>query len=116
MTKKEQLRQQWHARIAEYRASGLTLKAWCAAHDCTVDQMKYWLYKSKKRAPVGSAGSAVSSTPAPATHFVPLAVVDEGKRAPLVLRVGPAQIELHAGFDPRLLREVVHALAEAVSC
>jgi hypothetical protein len=113
MTKKEQLRQQWHARIAEYRASGLTLKAWCAAHDCTVDQMKYWLYKSRKRAP---SSSTVSSTPTPATHFVPLAVVDEGKRAPLVLRVGPAQIELHAGFDPRLLREVVHALAEAVSC
>ncbi|WP_397327038.1 IS66 family insertion sequence element accessory protein TnpA [Paenibacillus oceani] len=29
----EHLRQQWVTRIAEYRASGLTLKAWCAAHD-----------------------------------------------------------------------------------
>ncbi|OXM85148.1 IS66 family insertion sequence element accessory protein TnpA [Paenibacillus rigui] len=61
MTAKEQLRQQWAARVAEYRASGLTLKAWCAVHDCTVDQMKYWLYKSKQRA------SSTLSESAPAT-------------------------------------------------
>ncbi|MEF3310861.1 IS66 family insertion sequence element accessory protein TnpB [Paenibacillus sp. GYB004] len=113
MTANEQLRQQWAARIAKYRASGLTLKAWCAAHDCTVHQMKYWLYKSKTRTPSDSTGS---STPAPATRFVPLTVAEQGKRASLVLRVGPAQIDLYAGFDPRLLREVVHALAEAVPC
>ncbi|MCZ8517052.1 hypothetical protein O9H85_32805 [Paenibacillus filicis] len=41
MTAKEQLRQQWATRVAEFRASGMTLKAWCAAHNCTVDQMKY---------------------------------------------------------------------------
>ncbi|CAM3853992.1 MULTISPECIES: IS66 family insertion sequence element accessory protein TnpA [Paenibacillus] len=46
MTTSEQLRQQWYARIAEYRASGLTLKAWCASNGCKVDQMKYWIYKS----------------------------------------------------------------------
>lgn len=113
MTTKEQQRQQWHSRIAEYRASDLTLKAWCAAQDCTVDQMKYWLYKSKKRTP---SSPVISSTPAPAARFVPLAVADERMRAPLILRVGPAQIELYAGFDPRLLREVVHALTEAVPC
>jgi hypothetical protein len=93
----EHLRQQWVTRIAEYRASSLTLKAWCAAHDCTVDQMKYWLYKSNDM--LCTAGRSRA-----------------GKRAPLVLRVGPAQIELYAGFDPRLLREVVHALAEVVPC
>jgi len=110
---KEQQRQQWQARIVAYRASGLTLKAWCAAHDCTVDQMKYWLYKSSKHAP---SNSSSSSAPAPATCFVPLAVAEETKSAPLLLRIGPAQIELHTGFDPRLLREVVHALAEAAPC
>ena len=113
MTTKEQRQQQWHSRIAEYRASGLTLKAWCVAHDCTVDQMKYWLYKTGKRVP---SDSSVPSKPAPATYFVPLALADETNITPLVLRVGQAQIELHAGFDPRLLREVVRALAEVVSC
>jgi hypothetical protein len=107
MTTKEELRQQWATRVSEYHASGLTLKAWCAAHDCTVDQMKYWLYKSKQHA------SSTLSESAPATRFLPLAVVDKTKREPLVLYIGPAKIELHAGFDSKLLREVVYALAEA---
>jgi hypothetical protein len=38
-----------------------------------------------------------------------LAVANEAKNPSLMLRVGPAQIELHAGFDSQLLREVVHA-------
>ncbi|MDQ0057840.1 IS66 family insertion sequence element accessory protein TnpA, partial [Paenibacillus harenae] len=29
MNAKEQRRQDWHTRIADYRASGLTMKAWC---------------------------------------------------------------------------------------
>lgn len=36
MTAKEQLCQLWAARIADYRASGLTMSAWCAANSCTV--------------------------------------------------------------------------------
>ncbi|GFN33181.1 IS66 family insertion sequence element accessory protein TnpA [Paenibacillus xylaniclasticus] len=107
MTAHEERRQQWQERIAEYQASGLTLKAWCAAHDCTVDQMKYWLYKSKK---------SDSSTPVPAARFIPLTVADEVKSPPLLLRIGHAQIELRSGFDPQLLRDVVHVLTEAASC
>jgi hypothetical protein len=113
MTTKEQLQQQWHARIAEYRASGLTLKAWCAAHGCTVDQMKYWLYKSPKRT---SSDVTSPAAPSPTARFIPMTVEDEAKSPSLVLRVGPAHIELHAGFDSRLLREVVHALVEAAPC
>jgi len=105
MSAKEQLRQQWAARIVEYRASGLTLKSWCASHGCTVDQMKYWLYKSKR----ASSTSPTSSAP----RFVPLDVKDEAQMSSLLLRVGQTQIELHAGFDPKLLREVVRALTEA---
>lgn len=107
MTAKEQLRQQWATRVAEYRVSGLTLKAWCAAQDCKVDQLKYWLYKTKKHA------SSASFASAPAARFLPLSVVGKAESAPLVLCIGPAKIELHAGFDPELLREVVRALAEA---
>ena len=47
MTSREQRRQLWAARIADYRASGLTMSAWCAANHCTIDQLKYWLYKAK---------------------------------------------------------------------
>ncbi|WP_424768037.1 IS66 family insertion sequence element accessory protein TnpA [Paenibacillus sp. sgz302251] len=41
MNAKEQRRQEWASRIVNYRASGLTIAAWCEANHCTVEQMKY---------------------------------------------------------------------------
>ena len=111
MTPREQRRQFWAARIADYRASGMTMSAWCAANHCTIDQLKYWLYKAKNMPP------SPSSTSSP--RWVPLTVADGHPKADvsssLVVCVGQARIELHAGFDPGLLREVVRALGEA-SC
>lgn len=111
MTPREQRRQFWAARIADYRASGLSMSAWCAANHCTVDQLKYWLYKAKDMPPSPSTASS--------PRWVALAVADRQLKAPvsssLVVCVGQARIELHPGFDPQLLREVVHALGEA-SC
>ena len=108
MTAKEQYRQLWAARIADFRASGLTMSAWCAANHCTIDQLKYWLYKAKN---VPRSPSSASSS-----RWVPLSVADSQPKAPgsspLVVCVGQARIELHAGFDPQLLRQVVQALGE----
>jgi len=112
MTDKEQRRQLWQDRINAYRASGLTLKAWCAANGCTIDQMKYWLYKSKEP---NSSTTTISTDEPQKLRFVPLAVSADVE-APLLLRIGPAQIELRPGFDPRLLRDVVKALTEVASC
>ncbi|WP_444939730.1 IS66 family insertion sequence element accessory protein TnpA [Paenibacillus harenae] len=57
--------------MAAYRASGLTMKAWCNANECSVEQLKYWLYKIKRGSP--------QTTPDPKTspvQFAPLAAVD----------------------------------------
>jgi hypothetical protein len=111
MTPQEQRRQLWAARIADFRASGLTMSAWCAANHCTIDQLKYWLYKAKNLSP------SPSSTPP--TRFVPLMVADPHPKtdAPpsLVVCIGKARIELWNGFDPGLLRDVVRVLEES-SC
>ncbi|WP_223836746.1 IS66 family insertion sequence element accessory protein TnpA [Paenibacillus oceani] len=48
MSTKEQLRQLWAERIVEFRASGMTMAAWCSAHQCSIDQLKYWLYKANR--------------------------------------------------------------------
>lgn len=111
MTPREQRRQFWSARIADFRSSGLTMSAWCATHHCSIDQLKYWLYKAK---------NLPSSPPsATLTRWVPLMVTDHPPKteAPpsLVVCIGKARIELQAGFDPGLLRDVVRALGE-VSC
>jgi hypothetical protein len=111
MAAKEQRRLDWADRIAKFRASGMTMAAWCAANQCTIDQLKYWLYKAK---PVRAG-----STSPPSTPFVRLSVADPIEAPhpapPLVVHIGSARIELRSGFDPQLLREVVHALGEA-SC
>ncbi|WP_279286349.1 IS66 family insertion sequence element accessory protein TnpA [Desulfofundulus sp. TPOSR] len=40
MTRNE-LQKLWETRIAEYRASGQSAKAWCAAHNVTPRQLWY---------------------------------------------------------------------------
>lgn len=109
MTKieREKLQSEWAARIADYQSSGLTMAAWCAANQCIVHQLKYWLTKSK------AASSAIKPA---SSHFVSLKVSAQRNSfdsvPPLVARIGNVSIELHSGFDPVLLREAVHALAE----
>ncbi|MFE5321071.1 IS66 family insertion sequence element accessory protein TnpB [Paenibacillus sp. NPDC056579] len=109
MNAREQRRQDWQARIAAYRASGLTMKAWCNANQCSVEQLKYWLYNIKRGSP--------QTTPDPKTspvQFVPLATVDPpgsvSSNPSLILHIGEFRVELHSGFDPKLLREVIHVL------
>lgn len=55
--------------------------------------------------------AARSSAPA-APGFLELVPFHAGGATEVVVRVGAAEIEVRAGFDPRLLRAVVRALAE----
>jgi hypothetical protein len=106
MTAREQLRHDWAARVQDYKSSGLTMAAWCATNHFTKDQLKYWLYKSKK---ITSGPPSI-----PSTRFIPLTVTNEIETlysaSSLVVHIGQARIELRAGFDPQLLREVVQVL------
>lgn len=110
MTKKEQRRQEWAARIANYETSGQTMKAWCDAQGVTKDTLRYWLRTLKPR-PVRAAKAA-----APGRDFIPLALSEPAGAAAsgdasLLLQVGVVRVEVRHGFDPKLLREVVAALA-----
>jgi len=51
--------------------------------------------------------TAVESAPRPT--FVEV-VAERAERSTILVRVGVAEIEVHAGFDARLLREVAEAL------
>lgn len=106
MTKKEQRRQEWIARVADYRASGQTMKAWCTANLVSKDQLRYWLRTLKSNSPASEA--------LPASRWVPLSVSEPSASVPspslVETHVGSAPIELRAGFDPQLLRDAVTAL------
>ncbi|WP_438347550.1 IS66 family insertion sequence element accessory protein TnpA [Paenibacillus sp. FA6] len=106
MTKKEQRLQEWKTRIADYRASGLTMAAWCQAHQFSKETLKYWLRKT-------NANPAASQGHPP--RFVPLTVSHSSVSSALFVEIGQAKIEVRAGFDAELLRAVVQAL-EIPSC
>lgn len=53
------------------------------------------------------AGAAESAVMRPT--FVEV-VAERAERSPILVRVGVAEIEVHAGFDARLLRELAEAL------
>ncbi|WP_159888746.1 IS66 family insertion sequence element accessory protein TnpA [Paenibacillus puerhi] len=104
MSNKEQRRKEWSGRIAAYKASGRTMATWCAANGCTMDQLKYWLRKTKKN-------PLPAEAPVYSPRFVPLTVIGQPEApSSLVVRVGQASIELQSGFDPGLLRSIVLAL------
>ncbi len=48
MTNKEQRRQEWAARIENYKASGQTMAVWCSANGGNIEQLKYWLCKAQE--------------------------------------------------------------------
>jgi len=53
--------------------------------------------------------AAAETTPAAAQRFVEV-VPERAVRSTIVVRIGVAEIEVRAGFDARLLREVADAL------
>ncbi len=102
---KQQRLQEWTARIADFKTSGLTMSAWCQTHGQTIHQLKYWLRKLNE--PSFSTSSSSNSLPlainSPSAEF-------SSPSSPLTVRVGHVGIEIQAGFNPNLLREIVQAL------
>lgn len=101
MKAKEQRHAEWMKRIVDFRESGMTMKAWCATQQLTLDQMKYWIRKQKQ----------CSQPDNP--RFIPLTVSPPASLDPsdrLLIRVGGVSIELQPGFNPELLRQAVKAL------
>jgi len=92
MDNKEELRRAWAARLVEFKDSGLSVSAWCARHDIKISQMRYWLRRDRESQPV---------------EWLPL--TDDPGHA-LTVRVGHVSIEVHSGFDPKLLQAVVKTL------
>jgi hypothetical protein len=102
--KRDQRQNEWAKRIVAYKASGLTMAAWCSANQVTLEQLKYWTRKLKQP----SSSDFVSSA-----SFIPVTVAEQAAPhipSSLVVHVGSASIILQKGFDPQLLREAVEAL------
>lgn len=95
----EQRRRQWEKRIAHWRASGLSMLAYCRQHGLSYTPLVRW----RRRLESGSAS-------APTLTLIPV-VASTPDRCPLVIRLPSGiGIEVARGFDATLLSAVVHAL------
>lgn len=102
MTK--EIDEHWRKRVGEYRASGMTMKAWCAEQGIAFSQMKYWIRKLKLSRRQRSASPPTWITVTPSTEAA------EPECTPLIVRIGGATIDVRPGFDPVLLTQVARAL------
>ncbi len=104
MTRAERdaIRQEWAARIAEFKASGLSGTAWCKAHGLKPHKLWYWLREFQTE----------GSSSEPCTQWLSVGVRSnrDDSVSSLLVRVGPATIEVSTGFDQALLLDLVKAL------
>jgi hypothetical protein len=100
---RSELRKEWEQRIKEYKSSGQSASKWCAAHDISIHQFWYWQKKLK------SSDTTVTTT---SSKWMALEMCDshEDSRNALLVKVGPASVEVKPGFDPVLLTDVVRTL------
>ena len=108
-------RKLWQARVAEYEASGLTMRKWCERNGFRDGQLRYWLKKAREAdqnqswACVELVGEGVADAANPAVMSTGLnrtAACEPG----LTVRVGAATIEVRSGFDSALLSEVLRVV------
>src|SRR5207302_6001696 len=103
----------WSKRVAEWRASGLTAKEFCAKHDLRLSALRNWTYRLRaaEKASEASAVRLVRVTvktedaPPPMPHIEPA-------KPSLTVELGPARIVVPAGVDGATLKIVLDTLGE----
>lgn len=102
---KEELRNEWAAKIAEFKASGQNQSAWCRVKNINLRTFNYWFTKFKKTIPQTNNKSRwITITPPPEEHK------EIQKKSVLTVKIGNAVLELNADFDPHLFSSVVKVL------
>lgn len=107
---REELRIIWEMRIKMFRESGQKAIHWCEANQVNRQQLYIWMKR-------------IDASATARMTFLPVHVNCESQPEPLSseplklassetlrIRIGAAVIEVQAGFEPGLLREVVRAL------
>lgn len=101
MTRTER-RKQWENRVAAFKESDQNLSKWCKDHEISYHQLRYWLKKFD---------SETSVTTGTRSQWMTIEVDESyGFNNSLHIKVGQAMIEVHPGFDPSLLADVIRTL------
>jgi hypothetical protein len=97
----------WLARVAQWQASGLSLREFAAGREFKWTTLRYWRSKLRHKAsPKGTEATGPAVRMARVVRS-PLNRLDDSS---VVIRIGGAEVVVSAGFDRGLLRAVVEAL------
>jgi hypothetical protein len=99
MTKTEA---RWSERVREWRASGQTAPDFARGRGFEPSTLRYWASRLHRR--------SAQATPKVRLLRVRRVQRDLAAAEPLVLAIGAARVEVRAGFDRALLRDLVDAL------
>ena len=98
---REQLRKDWEARVAEFKASGQTTTQWCAANNIKPNKLRYWLRKFKSDEQ--SSGSS---------QWLPVEVDNiHSNGHAVVIKMGKAVVEVKPGYDREMLFDILRTLS-----
>lgn len=105
--------ERWAERVAAWRASGLTSRAYCEGRAFTAGGLRHWAYRLRK--------AAVTKTPSLArrTSVRVVRVERVADRvslsapvgAALTIEIGGARMVVPAGFDAEIAKTLLEALA-----
>ena len=110
--KHEAMLQEWTARFAECRSSGMTVKAWCEAQGLSIKRYYYW-----EKQVVAKANQQTNIRTTPQSGM--LMRIDPGKmpsedyitiRSEITIRHGESTITLPAGSRMEAVADLVRAL------
>jgi hypothetical protein len=102
----------WSKRVAEWRASGLTAKEFCAKQDLQLSGLRYWTYRLRA-AEKASEADAVKLVPVTVKpDAAPSTPAAERAKPALIVELGGARITVPTGVDRATLKVVLDALGE----
>lgn len=101
---------EWLSLVAEFPASGMTVKEFVAKHDVSKNTFEYWMYRKSKK---------VRSESVAETKFLPVTVVASpahkarGRKADdglVEVAIQGVVLRFHVGTDTRYVAELIAAL------
>lgn len=102
LMKKEQLKSEWEAKVAEFKASGLTQTQWCKEKDINLRSFNRWYNILKNETPKYQKNQ----------KWIPLKIEESSVNMYLNIKVGKAVIEVTENFNPKILSNVLKVLNE----
>ena len=112
------LEKEWAARVAEWRASGQSALKFCEGKSFSVHSLRRWSSELAARRSV--VESVAASKTREKTPRIARAVIRPERAGDLAaaatggagvtLAIGPVQVRVERGFDPRVLRAVIDSL------